>query len=209
MRQFRDFIAALAVSAACSATAFAAPTYPLDQLSPAVIDYQYGGDEIDAVRGYTFQVNGNGVNVTQLGALFPVNQAVTLSLFDVTTGSNLAQIELDYTGGDNDEWQFVDLLAPVALTNGGTYFVGAFGAALWYWNGIGIDSGLLPTGTIDYVSMNFCSFCSADTLPTDSLSEGLQGFVDIGYEVAAVPEPGTVALLGAGLLGLMTARRRQ
>ena len=71
------------------------------------------------------------------------------------------------------------------------------GGDVWQWNETAVTSSErgLGGGNWDYYS-NLASSYRNDDYPTD------QGY-DVGFRVACVPEPGTLALLLVGVLGLL------
>lgn len=66
----------------------------------------------------------------------------------------------------------------------------------------------LPNGSIKYVTLTSDVSISSATLIFDTGNKGRDGWGVDNVTVGTVPEPGTLLLLGLGLLGLGAARRR-
>ena len=155
----------------------------------------------------------NGVSFTSTGAL--LNNNTTNDQFTGDTGNadyNQFLSQIDFGGGTN----LVSLtIASGLLTDGDDYLI-----QVWYANSSGtrttpFGDGETPNNTVDLVasttSAQFAigTFTAVGTSQTLTLeSPGFGNAHITGYQVRAVPEPSSAALLGLGGLALILRRRK-
>lgn len=167
--------------------------------------------------GYSFTVT-DMVAVTALG-VWDRNangfaDAHPVGLWD-GAGSLLAQAVVDsaspLTMGvlAGHGWRF-ETIAPVVI-GPGTYKIGAYypttaDAFLGSWDGTLAQYVMDPLAS--YGTAYFASGVEALTEPT-SLTSLTPGFFGPNAQIEAVPEPGTVVLMGVGLVAVGVARRRR
>lgn len=145
------------------------------------------------------------------------------------------EIQDHVAGSPFEGGQFVELdshnnsgiAQDIATSSGGTYLLSfAFSArpgvsvmsngVSIFWNGAFLDfitasgTGLLDTNwtTHDYEVSATGGLTSLE-FHSAGISDSLGGYIDGVSLVAAVPEPGTLALLGIGLLGLGFTKRKR
>jgi hypothetical protein len=186
--------------------ATAAPIHPLgDGDVPG--NFTSGGVS-NYVRGWRFVVNDD-INVVEMGASTPHAQGDPFSvvLWGVSGQVKLAQ--LDFISDGTNNWQWADLGSPVALAAGSQYIVAVFSTVGNYYFGTVANPGpWAPTGTIQYLDMRYANSATSDTFPTNVLTNYQYGVPDIGYELAGVPEPSTLSMLGLGAGAFLLIRRR-
>ncbi|CAG0998446.1 hypothetical protein PLCT2_02911 [Planctomycetaceae bacterium] len=171
--------AALLVFVALFGAMLSAQTYALNQSSPVTDAFTSGG-AANCQRGWRFQVNANGVTITQMGCWYPdgTSQQKTVSLFNATTQALLAQV----TPTAGTGWRWANLTTPVALTNGQQYIVTGFTVtSSYYYRSVTGMAQWMPTGTIQYMDMRYQNSCTSTTFPASTLTNYQYGVVDIGY----------------------------
>lgn len=161
-------------------------------------------------RGWDFTVNSAGVVVSQFGVNAATSTAITVTLWNDSTQTELAQLVVDSTA---NAWVFGSLGTSVALTLGDTYSVIGWadttGSTPWYLFNNTPPAAFNPTGTIQYIDTRYDNGIDANTFPEFTIPSPAQyGVVDIGYSVAT-PEPMSLALTGAGMTLLFALRRRR
>lgn len=158
------------------------------------------------------------INISSLGAFDSDHDgfanAITVGIFDRDTGLlvgssiSLTDANTVYAGANNRMADIVDFVLGV-----GRYAIVAHGFSAQDRNGnAGVD-GMAPTinsgaglisftGTARFGNGGFGYPASIDTGPANRYDAGTFAF-------SAVPEPGSLAILGLGLLGLAALRRRK
>jgi hypothetical protein len=192
-------------------TAQAATIYPIGQASTA--GFAQGAFAGARPRGWDFQVNASGVQVTQLGVNAAIGDNITLTLWDNASMTELAQIVVASTAST---WVFGNLGSPVDLVSGNTYSVIGWdnnANSSWYLFNNTPPAAFNPTGTIQYLDTRVGNLIDQNTYPTNTLaSPAMYGVTDIGYVIAAptVPEPTSLGLtaFGVGLIFLVVRARR-
>jgi hypothetical protein len=206
---FLPKILAAAAFALVSLSASAAPIHALNDQAPV----GFGTNTLfsNAVRGWEFTAGASNLYVSQLGLAPASGGSYTLSLWAVTGQSLLAQTVLNSTS--SGEWNWANLSSSVALTQGASYLVTGHGndAGQSYYFANNLASSWYPTGDINYTTAKYCNGCSANTYPLNALAGYQYGLVDIGYTAGttSVPEPGSLAMLGLGLLAIGAIRRKK
>ena len=188
----------------------AAPViYPIGQADTS--SFSNGGQVGPTSRGWDFVVS-QPITVVELGVVAGANIPITMTLWDVTTQSMLAQTQVI---SDYFTWEFAALTTPVVITPGDTYSVigwadtNPLGYA-WYIYHNTPPAAFNPTGTVTYLNSRFDNSVGANGFPTATLGSPMQyGVTDIGYTLGTqTPEPGTLALMGTAL-GLIRVVRRK
>jgi hypothetical protein len=157
--------------------------------------------------GTVFTANAN-FSVDSLGFYYGNQASVTSSeevgLYD-GSGNLLASAWVSPAGPQTDGFVFQSI-APVALTAGQTYTVDAFvGLNGWAWGPVPATDPRVTWDNSTYV------YTGALTFPTASYFGTTESYYGANFTMtgsAVVPEPGSFALLGGGLLVLGGALKR-
>lgn len=180
--------------------------YPIGQASTA--SFTQGSGVGETPRGWDFVID-QPINVVQLGVNAAFSLDVTMTLWDVTTQSILAQTVVT---SQSFGWVFGDLATPVALTPGDVFSVIGWAdtsniGQAWYIFNNTPDPAFNPTGTVTYLNTRYDNGIGANVFPQGTIGAPAQyGVTDIGYTVT--PEPGTLALIGGGIGFIGILRRK-
>jgi hypothetical protein len=180
---------------------------PIGEASTA--GFFQGNGTGETPRGWDFKVNSAGVMVTQLGVNAATSTSITLTLWNDSTQTELAQVVETSIA---DTWAFTALATPVALTLGNTYSVIGWAnvTTTWYLLNSTPPPAFEPTGTIQYQDARFDNGIGANTFPGQT-TPGQFGVTDIAYRLgpSSVPEPSAIVLLfTVGILILAAHRHR-
>lgn len=223
-------LASLTVAAAAQAAAFTAPTSAVLTLSSDITAALGSGASISALGSATYNSSSNVLSESFTSVSMSSGAAADLiGLTDAASGFAISAVSggvsktLNVTGISYSNatkslsavlsMDGVQKYSGVFLTSATTPSVSeTFNAAL--------GTGLLTTGELNLTTASATSLLSSFGLSTSSLYVGILKGVNFGTlkvdvtaaaaTVPSVPEPGTYALMGLGLVGIAAvARRRQ
>jgi hypothetical protein len=194
------------------------------------------GSLIDGVGGVLGSAGPDVLGLTnQAGFWFSTTGSMnfdTADLADLEASNTLLPVvlhEMAHVMGFGTLWQLNNVYAPILNpgqytgANGvaayqaefnqpGALFVpvelgGGFGTANGHWDEVDLGAG--PTGIVSIQGdKQFELMTGWLNSPYYISNTTIASFVDIGYQAAPVPEPGTMALFGAGIVLIALTRRR-
>jgi hypothetical protein len=157
---------------------------------------------------YMSSTTGSGT-----GGLFVVNSTTGAATLIGNFASGVKVRSLGSYGGVLYGWSNTDTLLTINTGTGATSTVGAFGIYNSGQDGMDIDPA---TGTIwgiseyEHRTYTINSLTGAATIHATSLTCGGASCINFhSLAIAAVPEPGVLALVGAGLGVVVAVRRRK
>lgn len=192
------------VSAVFSHSASAVPAWTLDSVDNFRNDSWSFGD--------VFTVGGSDIAVTALGAFdadldgFVSSGGIQVGIFREADNALLASIFVQSTDTLVGNYRFASI-ADLILSANTQYRVVAVNANDLYNIAGGTPDNVFSGITWD--RYGYCNVGGTDTLTSCDDFTGTERTWMANFDVRTVPEPGTLALLGIGLLGMGAARRRR